>query len=63
MYMAEGLDTGDMLLVREIPIEDDDNFETVHDKLADLGAQTMLDTLAALKSGTLVRTPQDLPLK
>ena len=59
MYMAEGLDTGDMLLRREMVIEDDDNFESVHDKLADLGAKTMLDTLAALKDGSLARTKQD----
>ena len=59
MYMGEGLDTGDMLLKREIAIQDDDNFETIHDKLAELGAQTMLDTLTALMAGTLVRIPQD----
>ncbi len=59
MYMAEGLDTGDMLLKRELPIEDDDNFENIHDKLADLGASVMLDTLAAVKNGTLTRERQD----
>ena len=37
MYMAEGLDTGDMLLTGEIAIEENDNFETVHDKLAACG--------------------------
>ena len=59
MYMGEGLDTGDMLLKREITIEDDDNFETIHDKLAELGASTMIDTLKSLKAGTLVRIPQE----
>ena len=59
MYMAEGMDTGDMLLKSEMPIELDDNFETVHDKLAALGAETLLRTIAALKAGTLVATPQD----
>ena len=59
MYMGEGIDTGDMLLKREIPIEDDDNFETIHDKLAELGASTMIDTLKSLKAGTLVRIPQE----
>jgi methionyl-tRNA formyltransferase len=59
MYMADGIDTGDMLLKAECPINDDDNFETIHDRLGALGAQTLLDTIAALKGGTLVATPQD----
>lgn len=59
MYMAEGLDTGDMLLKAELPIEPDDNFESVHDKLAALGAETMRRTIAALRAGTLVRHVQD----
>ncbi len=59
MYMAEGLDTGDMLLKAEMPIEPDDNFESVHDKLAALGAETIRRTIAALRAGTLVRLPQD----
>jgi methionyl-tRNA formyltransferase len=59
MYMAEGLDTGDMLLKAELPIEDADNFETIHDKLGALGAQTMLDTLDALYAGNLCPQKQD----
>lgn len=59
MYMAEGLDTGDMLLRAEVAIEEDDNFESIHDKLADCGARVLLDTVAAIKAGTLVATPQD----
>lgn len=59
MYMAEGLDTGDMLLKASLPITDTDNFETIHDKLGALGAQTMLQTLDALRQGTLVAEVQD----
>lgn len=59
MYMADGIDTGDMLLKASLPIEDNDNFETIHDKLGALGAQTMLDTLDALRAGTLVPEMQD----
>ena len=59
MYMAEGLDTGDMLLKSEVAIEVDDNFETVHDKLAVCGAKTLMETVNALKNGVLVATPQD----
>ncbi len=59
MYMAEGLDTGDMLLKEEVAIEEDDNFESVHDKLADCGARVLLATVAALRAGTLTAIPQD----
>ncbi len=59
MYMADGIDTGDMLIKAEMPILPDDNFETVHDKLAALGAETMKKTIAALRAGTLVREVQD----
>ena len=59
MYMAEGLDTGDMLLREEVEILTDDNFESIHDKLAEVGARTLLATLAALRDGTLVAIPQD----
>ncbi len=57
--MAQGIDTGDMLLKSEIAITDTDNLETVHDRLAAAGATALLDTIAALQSGTLVATPQD----
>ena len=59
MYMDVGLDTGDMLLKSEVTIDEDDNFETVHDKLAACGAETLLKTVAAIKAGTLVRQKQD----
>ena len=59
MYMAEGLDTGDMLLKSEVAIEVEDNFETIHDKLGITGAATLIDTVNALKAGTLVAIPQD----
>ena len=59
MVMADGIDTGDMLLKRKITIETNDNFETVHDKLGACGAETLLDTLKELRAGTLVAIPQD----
>lgn len=59
MYMAEGLDTGDMLLKAEFAIEPDANFETVHDGLAALGAELLIKTVEAIKAGTAVRIPQD----
>ncbi len=59
MYMAQGLDTGDMILKIEVPITEEDTFGTLHDKMADAGARAMLDTLTALENGTASRTPQD----
>lgn len=59
MMMDKGLDTGDMLLTGEFPIEDTDNFETIHDKMGVCGADVLKETVNAIKNGTLTRTPQD----
>ena len=59
MMMADGIDTGDMLLKKTVAIDLHDNFETVHDKLGECGASLLLETLNALKKGTAVRIPQD----
>jgi len=58
-FMDEGLDTGDMLLQREISIEDEDTAGSLQDKLAELGAELMLETLEGLEKDTLKRKPQD----
>ena len=59
MYMAEGLDTGDMLLKDTVDIEENDNFETIHDKLGECGARLIIKTLDALENGSAQRTVQD----
>ena len=59
MYMADGIDTGDMLLKAEYKIGEQDNFETVHDALAEIGAKTLIETVAQIKNGTAVRIKQD----
>ncbi len=59
MYMAEGLDTGDMLLKSYVDITETDDFETLHDKLAESGAKLIADTLERLSEGTLSREVQD----
>lgn len=59
MQMDEGLDTGDMLVKKVCPIEAADTAETLHDKLAGLGAQAIIETLRALKSGSLKPEQQD----
>ena len=57
--MADGIDTGDILLISKVAIEENDNFETIHDKLGVCGAETLLKTLDELRAGTLTRTKQD----
>ena len=59
MYMSEGLDTGDMLLKSEVEITADDNFETLHDKLAKKGAELIVETIKALEKGNLNPEKQD----
>lgn len=59
MFMAKGMDTGDMLFTTEVEINPEDNFSSVHDKMAEAGANLLLDTLAALQAGTVQRVPQD----
>ena len=58
MQMDEGLDTGDMLLMEQEPIQPQDTTALLHDRLAALGARLIVQSLAALEQGTLVRTPQ-----
>lgn len=59
MFMAKGMDTGDMLLKAEVPIAPEDTFGMVHDNMAEIGAQLLIETLVALENGTAVRIPQN----
>ena len=59
MYMAEGLDTGDMLLKDIITIEENDDFEAIHDKLGACGAKLIIKTLADIECGKSTRIPQE----
>ena len=58
MRMEEGLDTGAVLATAETPIEFDDTTQTVHDRLATLGAALMRDTLEKFERGETTETPQ-----
>ena len=58
MKMDIGLDTGDIILVKEITIEEDDNFEAVHDKLAIAGSEGILEAVAQIENGTATYTKQ-----
>jgi methionyl-tRNA formyltransferase len=59
MRIDAGLDTGDILMQREIPILPDDTAETVGPTLASIGAELMIETLCGLESGRLKPTSQD----
>jgi methionyl-tRNA formyltransferase len=58
MRMDEGLDTGAMLLAERTPISAADTAETVHDRLAELGARLIVSTLDGLLAKTLEAVPQ-----
>jgi methionyl-tRNA formyltransferase len=58
MRMDAGLDTGPVLAQRAIPILEDDDAGTLHDKLAELGARMMVEVLGKLAHGGLDATPQ-----
>jgi methionyl-tRNA formyltransferase len=59
MIMEEGMDTGDILLQAEIPIEKEETAETLHNRLASLGAQLFVETLEKMKTGNIRPIPQD----
>jgi methionyl-tRNA formyltransferase len=58
MQMDAGLDTGPVLMQRKIPILEDDTAGTLHDRLAELGAKLIVQTLDALEAGEVEATPQ-----
>ena len=62
MQMDAGLDTGDMLLKKPCPITESDNAQTLHDKLAALGAAAIVEALRLLEQGKLTHVPQDAAL-
>jgi methionyl-tRNA formyltransferase len=59
MRIDSGLDTGDILLQKEMPIGPGDTSETLAPRLAETGADLMVDTLHRLKAGTVQSQPQD----
>ena len=59
MRIDEGLDTGDILLQKELAIFDDDTSETLAPKLAAIGAELMIETLQGLLADTIKAQKQD----
>lgn len=59
MHMALALDAGDIIWQRATPIDPDETVEDLHDRLAQLGAELLVETVAQLADGTATRTPQE----
>lgn len=51
MYMEKGLDSGDMILKKEIPIDKNDTYGTLHDKMCIVGAKALLEALELMEKG------------
>src|SRR5204863_4668568 len=59
MYMDEGLDTGDIMLARTIDIRQDESGGSLHDRLAQMAPDALLDSLGLVAKGNPPRIPQD----
>ena len=59
MYMAKALDAGDVILQKSTPIGPDEDAPALTARLAQLGAEALSETVAALAAGTAARTPQN----
>jgi methionyl-tRNA formyltransferase len=62
MRLTEGLDAGPILLQRELAIAPDDTGGSLHEKLAPLAAELIVQTLAGLAGGSITPAPQDATL-
>ena len=59
MYMAKALDAGDVILQKSTAIGPEEDAPALTARLAELGAEALSETVAALAAGTATRTPQD----
>ncbi len=59
MYMDTKMDNGDIISSRETLIKDDDNLESLHDRLSIMGRELLLDTLSSIINGTNSRIKQN----
>ena len=59
MFMDKGMDTGDIILQKEIPILDSDTVGTIHDKLKVIGSDLLLEAIPQILNGTNPRIKQN----
>ena len=58
-FIRREVDTGNILLQKSLPLAEDEDFGSLHDRLAELGADLLLKTIEGIKSGKLKEIPQD----
>lgn len=58
MMMDAGVDTGDIILQRETPVGEGETYDQLHDRLAVMGGELLLEALALIATGAAPRTPQ-----
>ncbi|MDZ7765667.1 MAG: methionyl-tRNA formyltransferase [Melioribacteraceae bacterium] len=58
-FLKEKVDTGNMILQEKIKIEQEDNFETLHDKMKEVGAEVLLNTINLIESSKVKEKQQD----
>lgn len=59
MIISEELDTGDMLLKKETEIKPDETTIELHDRLSQMGASLLVETIKKIRDGSVKRTPQN----
>jgi len=59
MHMAKAMDAGDIIAQSATPIDPNETVENLHDRLAQMGAELLVEVVEQLKNGTATRTPQD----
>jgi len=62
MWVDEGLDTGDILLARPCPVDASDTAGSLHDRIAGLAAEAVLESVGLIADGRAPRIPQDASL-
>ena len=59
MYLDKGMDSGDMILKKTVPLDADETYGTLHDKLQEAGAELLLEAVSMLEQGSAPREAQD----
>ncbi|MBQ9853735.1 MAG: methionyl-tRNA formyltransferase [Bacilli bacterium] len=59
MYMDKGMDSGDIISTRVVPILDNDNLDSLYEKMSIVGAELLIDTMPSIIDGTNNRIKQD----
>ena len=58
-YVSPGIDTGDIIVSRELPVQRGDTYESINARIAVLAGELMAEAVQAIRSGEVSATPQD----